>query len=188
MSGAAPGVVDCVWTDPPYGVNYVGGTGMSIKNDGADEAMGVFRDAVGTMLAVCRPGAPVYVAHSDVVRAAFQSALEDAGIRHRQTLIWVKDRMVLSRADYHYQHEPILDAVVAPDHDAEHMPVAYRFAPGGEGQARLRGGEHWYGDNKSTTMFEVARPKANRDHPTMKPVELIEQDDPQLGSGWRRRV
>lgn len=174
VAAAAPGVVDCVWTDPPYGVNYVGGTGMSIKNDTVDEAIGVFRDAVGTMLAVCRPGAPVYVAHSDVVRTAFQSAMEDAGIRYRQTLIWVKDRMVLSRADYHYQHEPILEAVLAPDHDAEHMPIAYGFAPGGEGRLG-RGGEHWYGDNKSTTVFEVARPKANRDHPTMKPVELIER-------------
>lgn len=173
---AAQGTVDAVWTDPPYGVSYVGGTGMTIKNDGADEAMRVFRDAVGTMLAVCRPGAPVYVAHSDVVRASFQAALEDAKIRHRQTLIWVKNALVMGRADYHWQHEPILEAAVAPDDESgeDFEPIAYGFTPGGEGRLG-RGGTRWYGDNKSSTVFQVPKPKASREHPTMKPVELIER-------------
>ena len=181
VSAAAQGPVACVWTDPPYGVSYVGKTAdaLSIKNDGADDAMRVFADAVGTMLAVCRPGAPVYVAHSDVVRASFQAALEDAGIRFRQTLIWVKDSLVMGRADYHYRHEPILEHEVpmvelAPEEVEDWQPVAYGFAPGGEGRLG-RGGPRWHGDNKQTTVFEVPRPKANREHPTMKPVELMER-------------
>ncbi len=166
---AAP--VACIWTDPPYGVNYVGGTGMTIKNDGRDEAIAVFRDAVTTMLALARPGAPVYVAHADVVRLEFQRALEDAGVSLRQTLIWVKDSLVLGRADYHWKHEPILAGEFP---DADHEPVAYGFLPGGEGRLG-RGGEWWRGDNRQTTVFEVPRPKASRLHPTMKPVELVER-------------
>lgn len=174
----AQGVVDCVWTDPPYGVEYVGKTSdkMTIQNDGRDSALQVLKDALVTIVAVARPGAPVYMAHADVLRVPFQLACEDAGLRLRQTLIWVKDRMVLSRADYHYKTEPILHGEVGgapavPDEDYE--PIGYGFAPGGEGRLG-RGGPHWHGPNNATTVFEVARPKAAREHPTMKPVELIE--------------
>lgn len=169
---AMPAPASCIWTDPPYGVSYVGGTGMTIQNDGYADAVQVFRDAVPTILAIARPGAPVYVAHADSIRPAFQSALEDAGVTVRQTLIWVKDSLVLGRADYHWKHEPILEAALAADPD--HVPVAYGFTPGGEGRLG-RGGQHWHGDNRQTTVFEVPRPKASRLHPTMKPVELVER-------------
>lgn len=172
---AAPAVADCVWTDPPYGVSYVGKTAdaMSIKNDGEDEALAVWADALVTVLAAARPGAPVYAAcppgtlHFDFVRI-----LRESGVLHRQTLIWVKDRMVLGRSDYHYQHEPIL-AGETPAGGSEHDVVEYGFTPNGEGRLG-RGGEHWHGDHKQTTVFEVPRPKSSREHPTMKPVELIE--------------
>jgi DNA modification methylase len=94
-----------------------------------------------------------------------------AGIRHRQSLVWVKNSLVLGRADYHYRHEPILEGQVAPPDD-DWQPIAYGFAEGGEGRLG-RGGPNWFGDNKSSTVFEVARPTANAQHPTMKPVELI---------------
>lgn len=167
----AQGPVDCVWTDPPYGVSYVGGTSekLTIQNDGRDEALQVLRDSLVTIVAACRPGAPLYMAHADSLRVPFQLACEEAGVKMRQTLIWVKDQMVLSRADYHYKSEPILHGDVGGDYE----PVSYGFAPGGEGRLG-RGGEHWHGDNKQTTVFEVPRPKASREHPTMKPVELIE--------------
>ncbi|UOQ58567.1 DNA modification methylase [Leucobacter allii] len=169
---AMPAPADCIWTDPPYGVNYVGGTGLTIKNDGRAEAAQVFRDAIPTMLAIARPGAPIYVAHADSIRPDFQRALEDADITVRQTLIWVKDALVLGRADYHWKHEPILEAALAAETD--HEPVAYGFVPGGEGRLG-RGGDRWFGDNRQTTVFEVPRPKASRLHPTMKPVELVER-------------
>lgn len=184
---AAQGVVDCVWTDPPYGVNYSEFSspekarasrkrldGLTVANDSPDDALAAWADALGTVFAVCRPGAPFYAAcpagplHFDFVRI-----LRESGILHRQTLIWVKDRMVLGRSDYHYQHEPILGGVVPVDAVDEHAVVEYGFTPDGEGRLG-RGGERWHGDNKQVTVFEVARPKASRVHPTMKPVELIE--------------
>lgn len=185
--------VDCVWTDPPYGVSYVGGSGLTIQNDGKFDAVRVLKDALAVVVVIARPGAPVYIAHADVMRAEFHGAMVEAGIRFRQSLIWVKDQMVLSRADYHYKHEPILEGVVEPV-DADWEPVAYGFAPGGDGRLG-RGGPRWFGDHKSTTVFEVPRPKASRAHPTMKPVELVEMQlrnscgaggvvfDPFAGSG-----
>jgi DNA modification methylase len=180
VEAAAQGVVDCVWTDPPYGVEYVGKTAdaLRIQNDGAAGALEVFADSLVTCLAVARPGAPIYVAHADRLRVEFQGALEAAGISVRQTLIWVKDSMVLSRADYHYRSEPILEGSLpapAPEVDSgpDYEPVMYGFTPGGEGRLG-RGGPHWHGDNRATTVLEVPRPKASRVHPTMKPPQLIE--------------
>ncbi len=163
VRAAAAGVeISCVWTDPPYGVSYVGGTGLTIKNDGADEAVAVAIAFLEVAAQLCRPGAPVYVAHSDVLRVPLQAAMERLGIRYRQTLMWVKDRFVLSRADYHYQSEPILEAEV----DRDFEPLAYGFLAGGEGRLG-RGGPRWHGDNRSSTVFDVKRPSRSAVHPTM---------------------
>jgi DNA modification methylase len=173
VRAAAPGEVDAIWTDPPYGVSYVGKTSdkLTIDNDGAADFLPVIEGFLKSAVAVSRPGAPFYLCHADAFRVPVQQLLEASGVRYRQTLLWVKDRMVLSHADYHYRHEPIFEATVG---DPVAEPVGYGFLPGGEGRLG-RGGPVWYGDNRSTTVFEVARPSASRSHPTIKPVELIER-------------
>lgn len=150
---------DCVWTDPPYGVNYVGKTkdALTIDNDGKDGLEELLNGAFATIIAVARGGAPVYVAHADTERMTFEKAMIDSGITVRQNLVWVKNTLVLGHADYHYKHEPIL----------------YGFTSNGEGTLG-RGGEHWYGDNAQTTVLEFDKPSRNGIHPTMKPVELIQ--------------
>lgn len=150
---------DCVWTDPPYGVDYVGKTkdALAIQNDTSKGLPDLLAGAFRTLVAASRPGAPVYVAYAMREHQAFHDALDSAGIVVRQHLVWVKNTMVLSHADYQYRHEPII----------------YGFTAGGAGRLG-RGGPHWCGDNRATTVFEVAKPPANRDHPTMKPVELID--------------
>jgi len=84
---------------------------------------------------------------------------------------------VLGHSDYPYRHEPLL--------------FGYKPGPGRWG----RGGKGWYGGNDQTSVLEVPRPKASREPPTAKPVELIRmclanssaQDeavlDPLCGSG-----
>ena len=64
--------------------------------------------------------------------------------------MWVKDRIVLGRADYHYQHEPIF----------------YGWKEGA--------GRHPVEDRSASTVFKVDRPGHSSEHPTMKPIELIE--------------
>lgn len=170
LDGAVP---DCVWTDPPYGVSYVGKTAdaLTIVNDGKDGLPGLLAGAFATLVAVCRPGAPVYVAHADTERITFEQAMSGAGLRVRQNLVWVKNTIVLGRSDYHYRHEPILEADVPCD-DPDHQPILYGFALGGKGRLG-RGGDRWFGDNKQSTVIAVDKPPRNADHPTMKPIELI---------------
>lgn len=149
----------CVWTDPPYGVEYVGKTkdALRIQNDGSGGLFDLLAAAFGVIATVCRPGAPVYVAHADTERCTFEGAMESAGLVVRQNLIWAKNTMVLGRSDYHYKHEPIL----------------YGFIPADSGRLG-RGGERWFGDNSQTTVFEFDKPGRSTEHPTMKPVALID--------------
>jgi DNA modification methylase len=150
---------DCVWTDPPYGVDYVGKTknALTIKNDGAGGLAQLLDVAFIVLATVCRPGAPVYVAHADTERVTFEMSMRGAGLLVRQNLIWVKGSLVMGHSDYHYQHEPVM----------------YGFTPGGTGRLG-RGGERWYGGNSQTTVFEFDKPSRSTDHPTMKPVALID--------------
>lgn len=149
---------DAMWTDPPYGVDYVGGTKdkLTIQNDSASDLPDLLRGAFG--LAPLRPGAPFYIAHPAGPQSLeFLLAVVDVGWVIRQGLVWVKNTFVLGRSDYHYRHEPIIYGVV----------------PGAEGRFG-RGGVGWYGDNAQDSVFEVDKPARNAEHPTMKPVELIE--------------
>ena len=46
----------------------------------------------------------------------------------------------------------------------------YKSADGRRG----RGARGWYGGNDASSVFEIPRPKASPDHPTSKPVALVE--------------
>lgn len=146
---------DCVWTDPPYGVSYVGKTAdaLTIENDDLDEGAldELLRSVFTLALSNTRAGAAWYVASPPgPLHAMFAGVLRDVGVL-RQTLIWVKDQFVLGHSDYHYQHEPIY----------------YGWSPGAA--------HHTMPDRKQTSVFEFPRPKRSAEHPNMKPVGLIER-------------
>jgi DNA modification methylase len=148
----------CLWTDPPYGVGYVGGTkdALTLANDDAAGLEGLLRASLGNVTAVLVPGASFYIAHpAGPLSRIFLQVVSELGWKLRQTLVWVKDRLVLGHSDYHYLHEPIL----------------YGVLPGGG--RRGRGASGWYGDDAQTSVFEIARPSASPDHPTSKPVALV---------------
>lgn len=172
------GTPECMWTDPPYGVAYVGYTKnkLSIKNDATPEqGVAITKAAFEIAVKICKPGCPFYMAHPDRVRPGFQKIVEECGMRWRQTLIWVKDTFILGHSDYHQQTEPIASGTMPGIDESEttYDPIAYGFTLGGEGRLG-RGSKNWRGDNKQSTVFEFPKPRANRDHPTMKPVELIQ--------------
>ncbi len=95
-------------TDPPYGVEYDPGwrnkagaaatkrTGKVLNDDRADwrEAWALF------------PGDVAYVWHGALHAREVIESLEVCGFSLRSQIIWAKDRLVLSRGDYHWQHEP----------------------------------------------------------------------------------
>ena len=148
-----------LWTDPPYGVGYEGRTAarLALRNDGADGLAELLEKSFGAIDGVLSPGAALYVLHpAGPLSVTFACAFLAQGWSLRQTLVWVKDSLVLGHADYHFRHEPLL----------------YGYTPGGGRRGRGAGG--WYGDNTQASVLEVPRPRAAREHPTMKPVELVE--------------
>jgi site-specific DNA-methyltransferase (adenine-specific) len=150
---------DMMWTDPPYGVSYVGKTkrSLTIENDDAQGLDGLLKRAFASADDVAlMDGAAIYIAHPPgALSVTFADRFVAQGWRFHERLIWVKDSMVLGHSDYHLKHEDII--------------FGYKRGVGRRG----RGGEGWYGDNAQTSVFEVPRPKRSEEHPTMKPVALI---------------
>lgn len=174
------GPAQLLFTDPPYGVEYSGKTesALTIENDnlGMDGTRALVRDALVAVRPHLAAGAAFYVcAPSGDLETAFRLALADAGLRLRQALVWVKDQFVLGRMDFHWRHESLLYGALPggevfhqPDPEADfcwrHESVLYGWT---------RGSHEWNGGRRQDTVWEVPRPKASREHPTMKPVELV---------------
>lgn len=146
--------VDILLTDPPYGVAYVGKTkdALKIENDAKcdDEFIPFLQQAFEAADSVMKPGAVFYIWHADSKAYVFRMACQMVGWEVRQVLIWVKNSMVLGRQDYQWKHEPCL----------------YGWKGGA--------GHLWASDRKQTTVLEFDRPTVNKEHPTMKPVELFD--------------
>lgn len=146
---------DMVWTDPPYGVSYVGKTkdALVIQNDSMpdDEFEAWLRDVFSLMATVMQPGCPYYVCcPAGNKHRLFWNSLQDVGLPVRQGLVWLKQSMVLGHSDYHYKHEPML----------------YGWAEGA----------HYFTDDRTqVSVWDIDRPSRSADHPTSKPVALVEK-------------
>lgn len=183
-----------VFTDPPYNVNYEGSAGK-IKNDDMEDSK--FRQfllrAYSVMYRVLKDGAAVYVCHADTEGLNFRSAFKEAGFKLSGCLIWCKDSLVLGRSDYQWQHEPILYGWKPTgahkwygDRKSTTISEFMLEAPLTQVEAnlyRLRLGDQWFQirgeklavEELETTVVKIPRPKKNEDHPTMKPVALIDK-------------
>lgn len=149
-------------TDPPYGVEYDANwrdeaginkkhqkraTGKVLNDDKCDwrEAWALF------------PGNIAYVWHGGKHAGEVQESLEFCDFEIRSQIIWAKSVLVMSRGDYHWQHEPCWYAV--------------------------KGTGNWKGDRKQTTLWQIpSMSKANgkvddgkTDHSTQKPVECMKR-------------
>jgi DNA modification methylase len=170
LGGLAP---ELMVTDPPYGVDYDPawrhrlGVNRSarrgkVRNDNQADwgaAWGLF------------PGNIAYVWHGALHATTVTDSLVAHGFTVRAQIIWAKERLVMSRGDYHWQHEPCWYAV------------------------RSKG--HWTGDRKQTTLWTIASggQDSETSHSTQKPVECMRRPiqnnsnpgqavyDPFLGSG-----
>jgi DNA modification methylase len=170
LGDVAPGLMV---TDPPYGVEYdpewrhragvnkSARTGQVRNDERADwaEAWALF------------PGNIAYVWHGALHATTVAESLTTTGFTIRAQIIWAKERLVIGRGDYHWQHEPCWYAV------------------------RTKG--NWTGDRKQTTLWTI--PSGGQDtetiHGTQKPVECMRRPmlnnsspgqtiyEPFLGSG-----
>ena len=144
---------DMILTDPPYNVNYEGGgeDKLTIQNDSMENDLffRFLRSVFNIMFAIVKPGGSFYVFHADSEGENFRRAIREAGFKIAQCCIWVKDSLVMGRQDYQWQHEPCL----------------YGW--------KLGAAHFWNADRKQTTVWNFDKPKANRIHPTMKPIALM---------------
>jgi DNA modification methylase len=192
-------LADMVFTDPPYNVNYEGGTKkkLKIKNDNmkSEDFYHFLYDAFANYYAVTKAGGPIYVCHADSEGISFRSALLETGWDLKQCLIWVKHQLILGRQDYQWKHEPILygwkpGAAHSWHGDRKQSTSIEDVAPltiqKDKGKTYLT-----FTTNEKTVMLEVPKfkiihassednstvwrfdkPTRNGDHPTMKPISL----------------
>jgi len=148
----AGGLADMVFTDPPYNVDYVGKTAkkLTIGNDALGGKFYDFlREACTNMLAVTK-GA-IYICMSSSELHTLFRAFTDAGGHWSTFVIWAKHHFTLGRSDYQRMYEPIL----------------YGWRDGTD--------HFWCGARDQGDVWFIKRPMANLEHPTMKPVELVER-------------
>ena len=140
-------------TDPPYGVEYdpswrndagtsqTRRTGKVLNDDRAD-----WRAAWALF-----PGDVAYVWHGALHAGTVADSLIAIGFDVRSQIIWTKERLVLSRGHYHWQHEPCWYAV------------------------RKGGSGGWAGDRKQTTVWPITSKGQDAEtvHGTQKPVECM---------------
>lgn len=176
---------DLLLTDPPYNVDYQGGTKdkMKIANDNMDDVafVGFLTAAFNCAIQAMRPGAAFYVWHADSKGFEFRSALKEVGMTLRETLIWVKNALVLGRQDYQWKHEPCLYGWKdgAAHYFTEDRAQSTVIEDAAIDYSKLKKDEllkivlELTSDKIPTTVIYENKPTKNDIHPTMKPVKLM---------------
>lgn len=150
---------DLVFTDPPYGVSAGGGRSQTveklniqkIENDDlrGDNLRQFLVDALS--LIPLKNNASFYVCYDQKTQYEFTGALKDINWNQRNTIIWNKNVFGLSgKKGYRPKFEMIA------------------FGYFGETY-------NWFGGNDKADVWDIKRPNERPgNHPTPKPVELIE--------------
>lgn len=146
-------LANLIVTDPPYNVNYEGKSGNNLKimNDNLDDNSfyNFLKSAYDNLYIHTEAGGSIYVFHSDTEGLNFRKSFKESGFKLAECLIWVKNAFVMGRQDYQWRHEPVL----------------YGWKPGAS---------HYFIDDRTLdTILEFDKPNRNKEHPTMKPIELI---------------
>jgi DNA modification methylase len=160
-------------TDPPYGVNYDPEWRHRAGVNKSERVGKVENDNRADWGAAWKlfPGNIAYVWHGAIHASSVAESLQREGFGIRAQVIWAKERLVIGRGDYHWQHEPCWYAV------------------------RQKG--NWTGDRKQTTLWHISSKEqdAETSHGTQKPVECMRRPminnsspgdciyEPFLGSG-----
>ena len=176
------GTADICITDPPYNIAYnKSKIGVEIKNDNMDsESFSLFiQSAMNNIADSMKAGGSVYVFYADAEAVNFIEAYKGAGLYLSTNLIWVKNQIVISWADYQPMHEPCL---YGWKEGASHYFVDDR-----DNKSVMEDKVNLYEMNKQQlieyvkelqhiqklTVLREDKPTRSDLHPTMKPVKLI---------------
>lgn len=151
--------IKLVCTDPPYNVDY-GSTQhpswrkRSIMNDSMskDDFHDFLYKVFSNIASVADKGAMLYSFMSAQEWGNMMDVLSDCGFHWSSTIIWNKDRLVLSRKDYHTKYEPIYYGWI-------------------DNAPRI----HQLDDRSQSDVWDYQRPSKSDLHPTMKPIELMQK-------------
>lgn len=135
----------CVFTDPPYGVDYDAPSGKHariVNDDKRRDQLAMFlQEAFTTLVRCARDDAAFYIWHASSTRRDFETAMTAAGLLERQYLIWQKPGLVLGWADYQWAHEPCFYAAKAGCTPAFHgdrtETTTWRLTPAVDGKLAI---------------------------------------------------
>lgn len=188
------GDVDAMWqgggytqlllTDPPYNVDYEGGTEekMRIANDNLSDCAfeRLLTESFENAKERLKPGGAFYIFHPDSNGLVFRKTCEAVGLHVRQCIIWVKNAFVMGRQDYQWKHEPCLygwkegahyftkdrtQSTVYEDEAVDYTKM--------KKQELLDILTAMQKEDEPTTVIHENKPTRNALHPTMKPVALL---------------
>ena len=165
--------VDMVLTDPPYNVNYKGTAGTIINdNMKSSEFRQFLKNAFINIRTSLKNGCSFHIWYADSEGYNFRGACSDAGLTVRQQLIWVKNSATIGRQDFQHQYESVLSGLLL-DEDAQELQEG--FSPCLYGWKN--GTAHkWYKKRKERDVMFFDKPRASKEHPTMKPVLLFDYE------------
>lgn len=143
---------DMVFTDPPYGVNYDGGTTKRNILIG-DKNTELYLPALKNIYKFSKDKIALYLWFAGLESIAVFNSVFEALFEIRSLLIWNKNLAQYGSlsAQYKQKHEPILYC-----HKKGKSP-------------------NWYGGTKEITVWDCERASKNEYHPTQKPVALAER-------------
>ena len=148
---------EIVFTDPPWNVSYGKNAHPTYKKrEILNDSMSTndFKDflykSFSNMALFSVQGCMTYVVMSAQEWGNTMLALTDNNYHWSSTIIWKKDRLILSRKDYHTQYEPIWYGWLA---DSPRL-------------CKLE-------DRKQSDLWEIDKPHRSDLHPTTKPIELV---------------
>lgn len=167
--------IDLYLSDPPYNVAVSNSDGLTIQND--DMSDSEFREFLSKAFyqveKVLKPGGAFYVWHADTEGLNFRAALLENNLTLKQNIIWVKNQFIMGRQDYQWQHEPCL---YGWKEGASHYFTRNRKQSSviDNCELELLTKEELI-ELIQTTILRYDKPLKNGDHPTMKPIGLIER-------------
>lgn len=166
-------LMDMVLTDPPYNVNYKGTAGTIINdNMKSSEFRQFLKKAFINIRTSLKNGCSFHIWYADSEGYNFRGACSDAGLTVRQQLIWVKNSATIGRQDFQHQYESVLSGLSldesAQDVQEGFSPCLYGWKDGAA--------HKWYKKRKERDVMFFDKPRASKEHPTMKPILLFDYE------------